>query len=177
MTNPAVSEKAALFTVGDRTEVPPTYRESNSSRRTCVRIDTSCSGCGCVSYTLNHYFYPKATMPQTYIRDICLYETRAVSSEWVRLWARGDMSMGNTDTKTRAINPFRTAVPFRGHTTQISSSLSPKRGTAVLDWLIMAYLSVWVPRRGVLFYTWYATRGGPFYCTVAPQPRFLRTDE
>ena len=25
------------------------------------------------------------------------------------------------------VNPFRTAVPFRGQTTQISSSLSPKR--------------------------------------------------
>ena len=33
---------------------------------------------------------------------------------------------------SRFLNPFRTAVPFRGQTTQISSSLSPQNGTAVL---------------------------------------------
>ena len=46
-----------------------------------------------------------------------------------RVTARDQHASAKHTSKTRSrLDPFRTAVPFWGQTTQISSSLSPKRG-------------------------------------------------
>ena len=49
-----------------------------------------------------------------------------LSSYYTRFSAGGGQSGGQIAVSYR-VNPFRTAVPFWGQTTQISSSLSPKR--------------------------------------------------
>ena len=46
-------------------------------------------------------------------------------------------------------NPFRTAVPFRGQTSQVVSNFSPKRGAAVLKGLSGGFLSHTTERAGL----------------------------